>query len=187
MERGLLCLIDQRRELPEEVAGIVRAGRGLGMVLHAEDGPVLVAQALDGVVVEIDVRDLDVRRAALAASTAKPWFCAVMATLPLRRSLTGWLPPRWPNFSLKVFPPNAVAENLVAEADGEDRLLADELPHLRRGCNRAPRDRRGRWRGRRRRASARAHPRPCVVAGTTCTSKPSCRRRRRMLRLMPKS
>ena len=44
-----------------------------------------------------------------SGSTAKPWFCEVMEILPLRRSLTGWLPPRWPNFSLKVLPPKAWA------------------------------------------------------------------------------
>src|SRR3989304_497778 len=30
-----------------------------------------------------------------------------MWTRPLRRSLTGWLAPRWPNFSLKVRAPSA--------------------------------------------------------------------------------
>src|SRR5882672_4769236 len=40
-------------------------------------------------------------------STAKPWFWEVISILPEARSLTGWLPPRWPNFNLKVFPPRA--------------------------------------------------------------------------------
>lgn len=31
--------------------------------------------------------------------------CEVMAILPVARSFTGWLPPRWPNLSLKVFAP----------------------------------------------------------------------------------
>src|SRR3954452_1082247 len=34
------------------------------------------------------------------ASTAKPWLCAVTSTLPVVRSITGWLTPRWPYFSL---------------------------------------------------------------------------------------
>ena len=34
------------------------------------------------------------------ASTANPWLCAVTSTLPVVRSITGWLMPRWPYFSL---------------------------------------------------------------------------------------
>src|SRR5262249_4056613 len=43
----------------------------------------------------------------VSASTAKPWFWEVIATWPETRSWTGWLAPRWPNFSLNVFAPNA--------------------------------------------------------------------------------
>src|SRR5437773_10031815 len=39
--------------------------------------------------------------------TAKPWFCAVISTLPVARSFTGWLAPWWPNGSLYVRPPAA--------------------------------------------------------------------------------
>ena len=59
--RRLLRLINQRRELLEEVSGVVRAGRGLGVILHGEDRHVLVADAFDRVIVQIDVRDLDIR------------------------------------------------------------------------------------------------------------------------------
>jgi hypothetical protein len=47
------------------------------------------------------------RSLTLAGSVAKPWFCAVIETFPVSTFLTGWLPPRWPNFSLKVVPPSA--------------------------------------------------------------------------------
>ena len=33
-------------------------------------------------------------------STAKPWFWLVISTIPVVRSLTGWLAPWWPNGSL---------------------------------------------------------------------------------------
>ena len=39
--------------------------------------------------------------------TAKPWLWAVTSTLPVVRSITGWLMPRWPYFSLKVPRPSA--------------------------------------------------------------------------------
>src|SRR4051812_42078080 len=46
-------------EAVEEVAGVVRAGRGLGVVLHREGRDVETAQPLDDAVVEPDVADLD--------------------------------------------------------------------------------------------------------------------------------
>ena len=49
-------------ELPEQVVRVVRARRRLGVILHAEHRLGLVAQPLDGAVVEVDVGDLHVRR-----------------------------------------------------------------------------------------------------------------------------
>ena len=46
----------------EERGGVVRAGAGLGVVLDGEGREGLVAEALDGAVVEVDVRDLELRR-----------------------------------------------------------------------------------------------------------------------------
>ncbi len=70
--------------------------------------PVGVAQLepLDDVVVEADVADGHLAelgrrgRPRAGASTAKPWLWAVTSTLPVVRSMTGWLMPRWPYFSL---------------------------------------------------------------------------------------
>ena len=82
---------------------VVRSGRRLRVVLHRERRHVEAAQALDDVVVEADVADLDpaVRRcrppSSTGASTANPWFCAVISTVPVARSSTGWLMPRCPN------------------------------------------------------------------------------------------
>ena len=56
-------------------------------------------EALDGAVVERDMRRLARPR---AATTAKPWFWLVTSTRPVRRSSTGWLAPRWPNGSFVV-------------------------------------------------------------------------------------
>ena len=47
----LPLLLDQVRELIEEVGGIMRAGRGFGMILHAEDRQFLVPHPLHGAVV----------------------------------------------------------------------------------------------------------------------------------------
>ena len=42
-------------ELLEQVAGVVRAGAGLGVVLHTEGRDVRAAEALDDPVVQVDV------------------------------------------------------------------------------------------------------------------------------------
>ena len=55
-----LLLRHELHEVVEEVVRIVRAGRGFGVVLHAEDRLAAVAEAFERLVVQIDVRDLDV-------------------------------------------------------------------------------------------------------------------------------
>src|SRR3954466_12094259 len=49
---------DEVGELCEEIAGVVGAGTGLGVVLHAEGGNVAAAQSFDDPVVEVDVGDV---------------------------------------------------------------------------------------------------------------------------------
>ena len=51
-------LVDQVPEPLEEVAGVVRAGTGLGVVLHAEGGNRRAAQPFDHAVVQVDVGHL---------------------------------------------------------------------------------------------------------------------------------
>src|SRR5688572_299656 len=50
-----------REKLIEEGDGVVRAGGGLGMILDREYGELLVAQPLDGAVVQVHVRNLELR------------------------------------------------------------------------------------------------------------------------------
>ena len=54
-------LLHQRDELAEEVIAIVRSGRGLGMVLHAEDGQLTMTESLIRSIVEIDMSDFNLR------------------------------------------------------------------------------------------------------------------------------
>ena len=44
-------------ECIEQIRGIVRPRAGFRMVLHAEDGQILVPETFNGAVVQIDVRD----------------------------------------------------------------------------------------------------------------------------------
>jgi len=53
-------LVHHFTEILEEVVRVVRAGGGLGVILHAEHGVGVVLKAGAGLVVEIDMRDGDV-------------------------------------------------------------------------------------------------------------------------------
>ena len=81
------------------------------MVLHREGRLVGAAQALVGAVEQRDVRHLDVRRAAISGIDAEAVVLQVISTLPVVRSLTGWLAPRWPRSILRVLPPSASASS----------------------------------------------------------------------------
>ena len=50
-------MVIEIEEAVEEIGGVVRAGRGLRVVLHRERGQVERLQALDDVVVQVDVAD----------------------------------------------------------------------------------------------------------------------------------
>ena len=61
--------------------------------------------------------------ASTGASTAKPWFCAVTSTLPVRRSMTGHVDAAVAELQLVGAEAQRAAEDLVAEADAEQRHL----------------------------------------------------------------
>src|ERR1035438_2459522 len=54
-----LPLLHHFAEVTEEVVGVVGAGAGFGVVLHAEERQGAVAKAFEGVVVEVDVGEVD--------------------------------------------------------------------------------------------------------------------------------
>ena len=91
--RLVLPLLHQLDEPLEQIVAVLRAGRGLGMVLHREHRPVGHADAAVRAVEERDVRLLDVRRAGSSRSSAKPWFIETISTLPVVKSFTGWFAP----------------------------------------------------------------------------------------------
>src|SRR4051794_19639454 len=55
----LSILLHQLRELVEEVVRVMRAGGGFGVVLHAEDRVIAVAEAFERLVIQIDVSDVN--------------------------------------------------------------------------------------------------------------------------------
>ena len=56
----------QFAELREKITGIVRSGRSLGMILHAENRQLAVPHSFDRSVVQINVRDFDFRSAVIS-------------------------------------------------------------------------------------------------------------------------
>ena len=112
------------QELPEQVVRVVRPGRRLGMVLHAEHRLASCAAAPRPCRRTGSGASPSRRPAATSGSTAKPWFCDVISTLPVSSSFTGWLAPRWPNFSLKV----SAAHRERRESGGRGRCRTSARP-----------------------------------------------------------
>ena len=130
------------------------------------------------------------RPAAIAGSTAKPWFCDVISTLPVSSFFTGWLRAAVAELQLERRAAHRQAEDLMAEADAEHRHVGRRrAPSRCRSRRSAAPDRRGRCSGTRRRARSPAAPTPASSpdrrgrrsrarsAGAGCST--SCRSRRR--------
>ena len=75
------------------------------MILDAENPIGAAFDAFGGIVQQIQVRKGQSGAFSDSVSTAKLWFWLVISTLPVSRFFTGWLPPRCPNFILKVRAP----------------------------------------------------------------------------------
>ena len=108
-------------EALEQVVAVLRAGRGLRVVLHREDGLGPSGGSLR--CSRRTARRASPRHPSGSASgtTTKPWFWLVISTLPVCRSFTGWLAPRWPRrHFFRAWRPRP-GQHLVAEADAEDR------------------------------------------------------------------
>ena len=83
-ERGINQLLPRRHQLDEvieQAVRIVRAGAGFGVTLEAEGRLVGTVDALVGAVEQGTVRHPQIRWQCLS-STAKPWFCEVIMTVP---------------------------------------------------------------------------------------------------------
>ena len=147
-------------------AGARRAdpGAASGWYCTAKIGSSRCRSPSIGPVVEVHVRHLEVRRAResplSSPSTANPWFCDVIRTRPVSSSSHRMIPAAVAVGHLHRRAAEGEPEQLVPEADAEDRdlLLGDRRGWSRRVRRPRP-DRPGRSRGTRRPARARAPPR----------------------------
>lgn len=99
------------------------------MVLDTEDGGFAVAHAFDGAVVEVDMRDLHIAREA-GGVDGKTMVLAGDRDTAITQVFDGLIATPVAKFQLKGAAAVGVAEDLVAEANGEDGLFADELTDL---------------------------------------------------------
>ncbi len=118
-----LSSFHQCQKLSKQILAVVRTGGGFGMILHAEGRQFAVPDAFDRLIVQIDVRDFRVARAA----TPHPSEAVVLrgdlhlAGAAIQHRLVG---AAMAELQLVDFPPQRQAQQLLAQTDAEDGLLA---------------------------------------------------------------
>ncbi len=117
-------------ELGEEVVRIVRAWRGFGVVLHAEEGSVFVAHAFVGVVVEIQVRDFDVAGGQRVGIDAEAVILRGDFDLVGQKIFYRMIRAVVAEFQFEGFAAQREAAELVAEADAENGDAARQLADI---------------------------------------------------------
>ena len=151
-----LVLRHEFDEIVEQIMRIVRTRRGFRVILHAEHRLAAVAEAFQRLVVQIHVRDFDVARVERIRIHREAVI--VRGDLDALRQLVDhrMIGAAMPELQLVSFAAQRQPENLVTQADAEDRRLADQSPHIIDLRMRAARDRPARWKETRRPASAPA-------------------------------
>src|SRR5215203_2794216 len=119
-------------ELVEQPQGVVRARSGLGVVLHAAGRDVEQAEALDGAVVEVHVGQLGLAEVGLEARARLAADREAVVLRGDRDALRAQVLDRVVGAAvaegeLERLEADGAGEQLVAEADAEHRLAADQL------------------------------------------------------------
>src|SRR3989449_11462336 len=127
--------LELRREVSEDVRVVPGSRSRLGMVLHGEDGEFPVGHAFDGAVVQIQVRHLELRTWEGVGIDREAVVLRRDVDAPRAKVFDGLVPAAVPEFQLERRPSEGEGQQLVAEADPEDRDTAREFLrglHLRR-------------------------------------------------------
>src|SRR6516225_8814096 len=100
------------------------------MILYAEHWVVTHPKPLERLVIEVDVRDFNVTQVERIGIDGETVI--VRRDLHLARQFVddGMICAAMAEFHLVGFTANRQAENLITQADSEDRNLADEIPHV---------------------------------------------------------
>ena len=114
-------------EVVEEIERIVRAGRGFGVVLHAERRVVAVTETFERLVVEVHVSEFDVEAFERIGIDREAMI--VRGDLDLLRELIEHrvVGAAMSEFQLVGFTASGKTHELMAEADAEDGRAAEQL------------------------------------------------------------
>ena len=118
-------LFHQFGEIAKEVEAIVRTWRGLRVALDGKNGQFSVVQALDAIVVEVEASDFEATWQRVGRNAPAVVFRGDQDPVA-GAFLDRLIGPTVPELEALNFRAKSQAENLVAQADAEDRLLANE-------------------------------------------------------------
>ena len=181
----LAAFLNQGPEFREQRRRIMRAGRGFGMILHAENRLGLVPHALDRLVVQIDPVHGQLRRQdfGIHGETVVLRRDFDLAGCQILHRLVG---AAMAELQFEGFPAERLAENLVAQANPKNRDAAvHERFHFAHNVIERRRVTGAVGEKNARRLVLRARRAAEAVAGKTCDANPCCRNRRKMLYFIP--
>src|SRR2546429_6563293 len=127
--------LELRHEISEDVLVVPGPRPRLGMVLHGEDREFPVGHALHGAVVQIQMRHLELGTWEGAGIDREAVVLRCDMDASRAKVFDGLVPAAVPKFQLERPSPEGEGQELVAEADPEDRRAAGEFPrtlHRRR-------------------------------------------------------
>src|SRR5262249_15897443 len=129
MSRSASLLAHQIGEAMEQVVGVVRPGRSLGVVLHRQHRPLAMPQALAGAVVEVEMRRLPPVRRHRRRVDGEAVVLRGDLDLAGGDVLHGVVRAVVAERQLVRPPARRQAEDLVSQAYAEGRHATEEPPH----------------------------------------------------------
>src|SRR5947199_4604919 len=119
--------LELRREISEDVSVVPGSRSRLGMVLHGEDREFPVGHALDRAVVQIPVRHLELRTWEGVGIDREAVVLRRDVDAPRTKVFHGLVPAALPEFQFERRPSEGEGQQLVAEADPENRDTARDF------------------------------------------------------------
>src|SRR6266436_2124880 len=114
---------DERAEFVEQRSGIVRAGRGFRMILHAENRLGLVSHSFNGLIVEIEAVHRHIGGKGVGIN-GEAMILSRDFDLAGLQVFDGLVRAPLAEFQFEGLATKCLAENLVAQADSENRNAA---------------------------------------------------------------
>ena len=122
-----LMLLYEVIKTGEEIVAVMRPRRILGMILHAEKRIFLVLQPFQRLVIQIDVRDLDLSFRKRVDIHHKVMVLGGDLNLPGLKVHDRLVIAMMPELEFRGFPSERLPDHLMPEADPEHRNLPDQF------------------------------------------------------------